>query len=180
MKSLLLLSFALVLSAGLSSSCESGKNAVVGTAAAATCTPAAGKDCLPKLTYVDIDGRAYTPEAMAGKIVVINFWATWCGPCKKEIPAFSKVAEKYKDKVVMLGLLASDNPDAGTLLNFMSDFEMTYPVVRATQEALIAYQYPEGLPTTFVYDRAGALLKRHVGPMSADQLGALIETGLKK
>ena len=100
-----------------------GKNAVVGTAAAATCTPAAGKDCLPKLTYVDIDGRAYTPEAMAGKIVVINFWATWCGPCKKEIPAFSKVAEKYKDKVVMLGLLASDNPDAGTLLNFMSDFE---------------------------------------------------------
>jgi len=160
--------------------CESGKKAIVGTAAAATCEPAAGKDCLPKLTFVDVDGRAYTPESMAGKVVVINFWATWCAPCKKEIPEFSAVFDNYKDKVVMLGVLTSDpNVDAGALLNFRSDYEMTFPVVRANSDILIAFRDPDGLPTTYIYDRHGGLVSRHVGPMRASQLSALIDQGLK-
>ena len=85
--------------------------------------------------------------------MVVNFWATWCHPCQKEIPDLSKLYEKYKDKgVVMLGVM-TDNPSDSDLLNFQSDYEMTYPVVRANSDILVSFNYPQALPTTFMFDR---------------------------
>src|SRR5688572_15357848 len=83
----------------LSSVNDKGQVKVGARPAAASCDKAAS-DCLPKLTYVDTNGEAYPPEALAGKVVVVNFWATWCKPCKAEIPAFSRVYEKLKGKDV--------------------------------------------------------------------------------
>src|ERR1044071_2707706 len=62
------------------------------------------RDCLPEVNYVDTAGVAYNREALAGKVVLVNFWATWCQPCQKEIPDLSKAYDKYKAKgVVFLG-----------------------------------------------------------------------------
>src|SRR5262249_13134660 len=92
------------------------------------------EDCLPEVRYVDTTGKAFTPESLAGKVVVVNFWATWCHPCQKEIPDLSKLYEKYKDKgVIVLGVM-SDNPADNDLLNFQSDYEMTYPVIRGNSD----------------------------------------------
>src|SRR5574338_1241188 len=88
--------------------------------AQAACT--GGDECLPDINFVDTTGVAHTPDQLRGKVVVVNFWATWCGPCKKEIPDLSKLYKQYKDKgVVMLGVLTNDNPTQGELLNFQSD-----------------------------------------------------------
>ena len=107
-----------------------------------------GDECLPDLKYIDTTGVAHTPESMRGKVVVINFWATWCGPCKKEIPDLSKLYLKYRDKgVVMLGVLANDNPTDTDLLNFQSDYEMEFPVVRQSSDILVSFNYPQALPT---------------------------------
>ncbi|HEU0036601.1 MAG TPA: TlpA disulfide reductase family protein [Kofleriaceae bacterium] len=149
-------------------SCESKQ-------AEAACTRGSA-NCLPDVKYVDTDGVAYTPESLAGKVVVVNFWATWCKPCMKEIPDLSKVYEKYKGQgLVMLGVLASDNPDNATLLNFRSDNEMTFPVVRANSDILISYEYPGSLPTTFVFDRQGRRVTSNVGAMRAEKLTEILD-----
>src|ERR1041385_5656666 len=106
---------------------ESSKVAI-GSKEAEACSKG-GEDCLPDVGYVDTQGVAHTHESLHGKVVIVNFWATWCGPCKKEIPELSKLNKKYKDKgVIMLGVLTSDNPSDSELLNFQSDHEMEFPV----------------------------------------------------
>ena len=131
-------------------------------------------DCLPDVNYIDTSGVAYSHESLAGKVVLVNFWATWCHPCQSEIPALSKAYDKYKSKgVVMLGVM-TDAPDNGQLLNFQSDYEMTYPVVRANSDVMMSYNYPDRLPTTFVYDRHGRQVFNHIGPLRDSELDSLL------
>jgi thiol-disulfide isomerase/thioredoxin len=131
-------------------------------------------DCLPDVSYVDTAGVGYTHESLTGKVVLVNFWATWCPPCKSEIPDLSRVYDKYKTKgVVFLGVM-TDNPDNQQLLNFQSDFNMTYPVVRANSDLMVSYSYPNSLPTTFVYDRQGKQVYSHVGPLRERELDLLL------
>lgn len=144
-----------------------------GTASAKTCQ-VGQRDCLPDVKFVDTNGAAYTPQSLTGKVVVVNFWATWCGPCLKEIPDLSRIYAQYKkDGVVMLGVM-TDDPDNQTLLNFQSDHMMEYPVVRANSDIMLSFSYPKALPTTFIYDRRGKQVTTHVGPLRAEQLTALL------
>jgi thiol-disulfide isomerase/thioredoxin len=133
------------------------------------------RDCLPDVNYIDTSGVAYSRDTLAGKVVVVNFWATWCHPCQMEIPDLSKVYEKYKSQgLVMLGIM-TDTPDNQQLLNFQSDYEMTYPVVRANSDLMVSYSYPDALPTTFVFDRSGKLVDQpHIGPMRERELDSLL------
>ncbi len=78
-----------------------------------------------------------------------------------------------------LGVLYDNQVDDAGLLNFMSDYEMTYPVIWADTPVLKAYDYPRALPTTFVYDRKGKLVKKHAGPMSDEDLRDAIAKALK-
>lgn len=155
-------------------SSDPSKPISIGSAKAEACTK--GQHCLPDVTYVDTNGTAYTPKDLAGKVVVVNFWATWCKPCLKEIPDFSRTYDRYKDKgVVFLGILSSDNPDNGTLLNFQSDHDMSYPVIRSNSDIMVSYQYPENLPTTYVFDRGGKEVFKRVGAVSERTLSQLLE-----
>jgi len=132
------------------------------------------RDCLPDVNYTDTDGVAYTHASLAGKVVLVNFWATWCHPCQKEIPDLSRVYDKYKSKgVVFLGVM-TDAPDNQTLLNFKSDFEMSYPIVRSNSDLMVSFNYPDALPTTFVYDRGGKQIYNHVGPLRERELDSLL------
>src|SRR6185295_10293798 len=111
----------------------------IGTKEAQACAKG-GEDCLPDVGYVDTTGAAFTHESLHGKVVIVNFWATWCGPCKKELPELSKLYKKYKDKgVIMLGVLTSDTPSDSDLLNFQSDYEMEFPVVRQNSDILLSF-----------------------------------------
>lgn len=149
----------------------------IGTSKAAACDRKAhADDCLPDVKYVDTSGKAYTLDNLNGKVVVVNFWATWCHPCQKEIPDLSKLYDKYKEKgVVVLGVMA-DNPGDSELLNFQSDFEMSYPIVRGNSDLMVAFNYPQALPTTFVFDRGGHMVgKPRVGAISPGEISATLD-----
>ena len=160
------------------------KGIELGTTAAAACDKGS-RDCLPDVTFTDTQGHAFTGKELAGKVVVVNFWATWCHPCEKEIPDLSRAYDKYKAKgVVFLGVMADQpTPDAQVLLNFQSDHEMTYPVVRVNPELLQSFDYPENLPTTFVFDRSGHRVDVdhnqrffHLGAISEERLSKLLDS----
>ena len=144
------------------------------TLAQAECTR--GQDCLPNVGYTDTTGATYSHDSLAGKVVVVNFWATWCAPCKAEIPALSKVYDKYKAKGIAFFGVMTDNPapDNQALLNFQSDHEMTYPIVRVNSDLMTSYSYPQSIPTTFVYDRHGKQVLSQVGPVNEGDFDALL------
>jgi len=157
---------------------NSSNKITVGQKAAKACARAANgaDDCLPDVKYIDTTGHAYTADTLLGKVVVVNFWATWCHPCQKEIPDLSKIYDTYKGKgVVILGVMA-DNPDDASLLNFQSDYMMSYPVVRANSDLNVGFRYPQNLPTTFVFDKTGHQVGQpRIGAISPSALTAQLD-----
>lgn len=156
-------------------SSDPSKPVSIGTAKAAACTK--GEKCLPDVRFIDTNGVAYTHEQLHGKVVVVNFWATWCKPCQKEIPAFSRVYDKYKPRgVVFLGVLTGDQATADELLNFASDNEMTYPIVRENSDIRMSFiDDMDNLPTTLIFDRAGKQIYGRAGGLSEQRLSELLE-----
>lgn len=103
-----------------------------------------------------------------GKVVVLNFWATWCGPCKEEIPAFVELYDQYKDKgLVIVGVSIDDSVEQ--LRPFMKEWRMQYPVLQMNEDIETAYGPFYGVPMTFLIARDGTICRKHMGPATKEQ-----------
>ena len=121
------------------------------------------------LTLKDMNGADFKLAALKGKVVLVNFWASWCAPCLAEIPEFIKVREEYHDKgFEILGISTDDTPEQ--LRDFAAKYKTNYPLVQVTAEAEDAYGPVFGLPTSILVARDGSVCKRHFGPLSKEQL----------
>jgi thiol-disulfide isomerase/thioredoxin len=115
-----------------------------------------------------LDGRALTPASFAGKVAVVDFWATWCGPCKMEIPSFIKLQEKYKEKGLEIVGVSLDpitrGGNAELVGKFMQENNINYTIWLVNNpNALMRYPTGQGIPTTYVIDRNGRTVKQYVG-----------------
>ncbi len=129
----------------------------------------------PGFALPDLDGGMVRLEALRGRPVVLNFWATWCPPCRVEIPAFSRLAARRPD-VVVLGIAADGTPE--TLRAAGADLGATYPILRGTPEVFGAYGVTT-YPTTVVLDAEGRIVHAHTGLMLDPHLSyALVSSGL--
>ena len=117
---------------------------------------------LDDLTMRDLDGHQIALSDMRGKITLVNFWATWCGPCRAEIPDLVELQDRYPDQLQIIGV-SLDESGPETVRAFADTFEMNYPVVMTTPE--ITKQFPGvfALPTTFILDGEGRVSQLHVG-----------------
>lgn len=161
----------------LSSSVSSdGGKVKLGVPSAEACTSTEPTKCLPHIDYLDKAGTAWTHDALAGKVVMVNFWATWCAPCKAEIPALTAAYEHHGDEgFVLLGVMMdSDTVDDEALAEFNKATGLDYPVVPIDADIWTAFDAPDALPTTFIYDRAGTLRLHHRGPLSEPDLEAVL------
>jgi thiol-disulfide isomerase/thioredoxin len=151
--------------------------ATVTTEAAKPAKPAGcAERCLPEVALVDVRGTRHDRASLAGKVVVINFFATWTGPSKKELPVLAKVSSQYGAQASFIGVLISDDGiEAAELDAFLAKYGVSYPVVRATREIQQAFNYPSALPHTFVYDRDGNLAGDHVGALDESKLTKILE-----
>ena len=122
-------------------------------------------------TLKDANGVDVKLTDYKGKVVLLNFWATWCGPCKLEIPEFVEAYERYRDKgLVILGVLSEDDPSPDELRTFMTSFKMNYPVFREHLQLAGANGELWALPTSLIIDRHGSICTKHTGAMSKEML----------
>lgn len=131
----------------------------------------------PNFSFSDITGKQLSLASLKGKVVLIDQWATWCGPCKKEIPSFAELQKKYTDKVVIIGISYDD--DQSTLDTFLRKDQVgqkiNYPIVFGSNLKQQPFGQPEALPTLFVIDKKGSIRKEHVGFLPAAELNTLVE-----
>jgi len=135
-----------------------------------TCTKTEGTANFD-FTLKDMSGADVHLADYKGKVVLLNFWATWCAPCKMEIPEFVDAYAQYRDRgFVILGVLSEDDPSQEELRAFTSEFKMNYPVFRVHEGLENAFGPLWALPTTFLVDRHGAICMKHMGPVSKEML----------
>jgi len=120
---------------------------------------------VPSFTANDLDGRSLTTGALKGKVVIVNFWATWCPPCRAEIPDLIALQEKYRDTLQVIGVSQDEIP-AEQVKRFGADHGMNYPLVMSTPEIEKLFPGIHALPTSFIIDRDGRLVQKHVGMLN--------------
>jgi thiol-disulfide isomerase/thioredoxin len=124
---------------------------------------------IPELTMKTLDGRTITTRDLAGKVAIFNFWATWCPPCRAEIPDLVKLQEQYKDQLIIIGVSSDEGP-TDAVSRFAADYKINYPIVMETPELTRAFPGIFALPTTFVVGPDLKLMQKHVGQIRPSQI----------
>lgn len=116
----------------------------------------------PAFSLTDLSGRTVSLSDSRGKVVVLDFWATWCEPCKQEIPDFIAMQSKYAPQGLQVVGISMDD-DEPSVRQFQQQYKMNYPVAIGNPKLADQYGGILGLPITFVIDRNGRITARHVG-----------------
>ena len=130
----------------------------------------------PDFSLADLDGNTVTLEQMRGRVVLLNFWGTWCGPCRKEIPDFINLMKKYnQDGLEIIGVTLTSGPPEN-IRAFADKWGINYKLltdIKGNETQTVTALYGQatgkritGIPTTFIIDRQGIIQKRYVGPRS--------------
>lgn len=114
-------------------------------------------------TMKDLDGKEVSLASFKGKVILLNFWATWCGPCKAEIPGFVELQEQYKKDLVIVGYSVDDTADKARA--FAKEWKMNYPILlgEGREDVQDAYGPIYGIPASFLISKDGKVCRRHMG-----------------
>lgn len=147
---------------------------VSGLMAAAVAGSAATKPA-PNFSLKTADGKTVELKQLAGKVVVINFWATWCGPCRAEIPGMLEIYGKYREKGLEIVGVSLDQQGFSVVTPFVQRMKIDYPVVIGDGGLVVAYGNFQAIPTTFIVDRKGNIVGEHTGSMTKEQFEKIVK-----
>lgn len=161
------------------------RNCLIAAALAACCaaTPLAAADLpplahtltlqaprpAPALKLKDIEGKSHDLAKLRGKVVLINFWATWCPPCRREMPSMERLAQRFRGQpFVVLAVDVGENPDTIEAFTSQLDTAPTFPILLDTRSQVMRAWQVAGLPTTFLVDKAGRIVASAIGGREFD------------
>jgi len=126
----------------------------------------------PAAEAVDLEGKKQTLASLRGKVVVLNFWATWCGPCRKEMPFFVEAQKKFNMKgVQVVGWTSNDPKDGRKVADMAKELDISFPIwIGAGKEDFARFGLPWTVPGTIIIDREGRLASRVIGGISKEWL----------
>jgi cytochrome c biogenesis protein CcmG/thiol:disulfide interchange protein DsbE len=128
----------------------------------------------PNFSINGFDGNVYSLENLRGKVIVLNFWASWCGPCRVEAPDLQTAWEKYQDKdVVFIGVAYTDTEDGAKA--FIAEFSQTYPNGMDLGTRISDAYRIQGVPETFVIDQHGNVARFFYARVTVDDLSTVID-----
>ncbi len=122
---------------------------------------------VPEFTLQDLHGQTVSPAQLRGKVILLNFWATWCGPCRAEIPDLIQLQAKYAGRLQIIGLSVDEGP-AEAVKRFAQRVRINYPIAFASPELQAKFGGILGLPTLFLLDTNGGIVQKHIGLRNPD------------
>ena len=139
--------------------------------AAASCTskqPEQQSGTAPTFALQAADGSTIDMKALRGKVVVINFWATWCGPCRAEMPGMAQVYDELKGQGLEIVGVSLDRGGWNDVRPYLQKTKVSFPVVVGDEDLANAYRVPDAIPFSVFVDRKGNIASTHVGGMSRE------------
>ncbi|HXA15041.1 MAG TPA: TlpA disulfide reductase family protein [Opitutaceae bacterium] len=123
----------------------------------------------------DVEGKPVNFSQFKGKVVVLDFWATWCPPCRSEIPGYVKLQEKYKDQGLVIIGVSLDQEGPAVVKKFMADLHVNYQIVMGDDTVVQALGGVDAIPTTFIIDRDGKIRDKKIGAMETGEYEKVIQ-----
>jgi peroxiredoxin len=133
----------------------------------------------PAYATVSLAGDSVSLAQQKGKVVLLNIWATWCHPCRDEIPVLRAIHGRYRDRgLELIGVSVDTDGTDEVIRSFMKDFEMTFPIWRDPEERISTQFLAVSVPATFLIDKTGILRWRKTGPIGAND--SLLATAIER
>ena len=132
----------------------------------------------PDFTLSGLDGQLVRLSDFKGKVVILDFWATWCPPCRAELPHFKALYSKYRTQGLEIVGVALDDGGASVVRPFVQAQGITYPILIGDEKVTQAYGGIRGIPTTFVIDREGQIVNKYVGYQSREVFESAVKPPL--
>ncbi|HET7274509.1 MAG TPA: TlpA disulfide reductase family protein [Longimicrobiaceae bacterium] len=140
----------------------------------------AGGAVAPALAVETIDGGTASLEGYRGQVVLVNFWATWCPPCRIEMPGFQRVYEDKRDEGFVVLALSTESAGSGAVREFLDEHDITFPVAMASAQMIKDFGGVRALPTSFLIDRNGLVRQEIAGYFAAPALRMAVDKLLEE
>ncbi len=134
----------------------------------------------PDFTLANVKGDNVSLSDYKGKIVIVDFWATWCPPCRKGIPDLISLQDEYKDKVAVIGISLDRENTKASVPGFVDKMGINYPVVYFNDQVINDFGGVSAIPTTFIIDQKGNIVKKMIGLYPKSEYEQVVKDLVKK
>jgi thiol-disulfide isomerase/thioredoxin len=137
-------------------------------------------DKAPDFALKNVEGKTVNLSDYKGKVVIIDFWATWCGPCRRGIPDLIDLQKKYKDEIAVIGISLDRDNTIAAVPDFVNKMGINYPIVYFNDQVINDYGGINAIPTTFIIDKEGNIVKKLIGLYPKSTFEQQLDELLKK